>query len=55
MQGCGNFAHDLLHLDQVRIEDRREALRHWDRRKHPKPRAMLYYGALVVILLLFCC
>jgi len=42
------FAHDLLHLDQVGIEDRPE-LRHWDRRKSPKPRALLYYGALVAI------
>jgi len=49
------FAHDLMHLDEVGIEDRPE-LRHWDKRKSQKSRAFLYYGALalipVVILLL---
>jgi serine/threonine-protein kinase len=49
------FAHDLMHLDEVGVEDRPE-LRQWERRKSHKSRAFLYYGALalipVVILLL---
>ncbi len=49
------FLHDLLHPDQVGIEDRAE-LRDWQRRKSHLPRKILYYAALamipVVILLL---
>jgi serine/threonine-protein kinase len=49
------FAHDLLHLDEVGIEDRAE-LRDWHKRKSHTTRQVLYYGALalipVVILLL---
>jgi serine/threonine protein kinase len=52
---ASEFAHDLMHLDEVGIEDRPE-LRNWDKRKSHKSRAFLYYGALalipVVILLL---
>ena len=49
------FAHDLMHLDQVGVEERPELV-HWDKRKAHMPRTVLYYGALalipVVILLL---
>jgi eukaryotic-like serine/threonine-protein kinase len=50
-----DFVHDLKHLDQVGVEDRRE-LRDWHKRKAHLPRQILYYSALalipVVILLL---
>lgn len=42
------FAHDLAHLDQVGVEDRRE-LRDWQKRKSHWPRKVLYYGALALI------
>jgi len=49
------FSYDLLHLDQVGVEDRVE-LRDWQKRKSQLARRILYYGALalipVVILLL---
>ena len=50
-----DFANDLMHLDQVGVEDRPE-LRDWQKRKAHLPRQILYYSALalipVVILLL---
>jgi serine/threonine protein kinase len=50
-----DFANDLMHLDQVGVEDRPE-LRDWQKRKAQLPRQILYYSALalipVVILLL---
>jgi serine/threonine-protein kinase len=50
-----DFASDLMHLDQVGVEDRVE-LRDWQKRKSQLARKILYYGALalipVVILLL---
>ncbi len=42
------FAHDLQHLDEVGVEDRPE-IRNWDKRKSHKTRAVLYYGALILI------
>ncbi len=49
------FAHDLQHMDEVGIEDRRE-LRDWNKRKSHTARQVFYYGGLalipVVILLL---
>jgi serine/threonine-protein kinase len=49
------FLHDLDHPEQVGVEDRTEA-RDWQKRRSPRARKMLYYGALalipVVILLL---
>ncbi|HUV97281.1 MAG TPA: serine/threonine-protein kinase [Acidobacteriaceae bacterium] len=43
-----NFEWDLLHLDQVGVEDRSE-LRNWQKRKSHFSRKMLYYGALALI------
>ena len=49
------FLHDLEHPEQVGVDDRTEA-RDWQKRRSPRARKMLYYGALalipVVILLL---
>ena len=42
------FAHDLEHLDEVGVEDRRE-LREWQKRKAHWPRKVLYYGLLALI------
>jgi len=52
---ASEFERDLLHLDQVGVEDRVE-LRDWNKRKSQLSRKILYYAALalipVVILLL---
>lgn len=42
------FLHDLMHLDQVGVEDRDE-LKNWQRRKSQLSRKILYYGALALI------
>jgi len=54
---ASDFENDLLHLDQVGVEDRVE-LRDWQKRKSQLSRKILYYGALalipvVVLLLMF--
>jgi len=43
-----DFENDLLHLDQVGVEDRVE-LRDWQKRKSQLSRKILYYGALALI------
>jgi serine/threonine-protein kinase len=43
-----DFENDLLHLDQVGVEDRVE-LRDWQKRKSHLSRKILYYGALALI------
>lgn len=43
-----DFKWDLLHLDQVGIEDRPE-LRDWHKRRSQAPRRILYYAALALI------
>jgi eukaryotic-like serine/threonine-protein kinase len=42
------FLHDLMHLDQVGVEDRDE-LKHWQRRKSHVTRKIIYYCALAMI------
>jgi serine/threonine-protein kinase len=42
------FAQDLLHLDQVGVEDRVE-IREWDKRKSHISRQVAYYAALALI------
>ena len=42
------FEWDLLHLEQVGVEDREE-LRNWQKRKSQTSRKILYYGALALI------
>jgi len=43
-----DFQWDLLHLDQVGVEDRPE-IRDWQKRKSQTSRKILYYGALAMI------
>ena len=45
---AGEFAHDLAHLDEVGVEERRE-LHEWHKRKSPWLRKILYYSALALI------
>jgi serine/threonine-protein kinase len=45
---AGEFAHDLAHLDEVGVEERRE-LTEWHKRKSPWLRKALWYGALALI------
>jgi eukaryotic-like serine/threonine-protein kinase len=42
------FLHDLVHLNQVGVEDRDE-LKNWQRSKARTYRKILYYGALAMI------
>lgn len=42
------FLHDLEHPEEVGVEDRPE-IRDWQKRKSPRVRKILYYGALALI------
>jgi eukaryotic-like serine/threonine-protein kinase len=44
-----DFAHDLEHLDQVGVEQEREELKNWKRRRSPWGRRIAMYVALALI------